>query len=101
MTLVDTDIMSIPGIEIVDMDAENNQASRKCSLLYPNSKLQMSGKEGRKERKSSFATFLIVDEKNIGNVVNSLSSMRTKLTDAKPITKNNLELTFSKYNTHT
>ena len=66
MTLIDTDIMSIPGIEIVDMDAENSQPSRKCSLLYPNGKLEMSGKEKRKERKSSFATFLIVDETNIG-----------------------------------
>ena len=100
MKLSDTDKMSIPSIEIVDMDAED-PPSRKCSLLYPNSKLQMSGKDGRNKRKSSFATFLIVDEKNIGNVVNSLSSMRTKLTDAKPITKNNLELIFSKYNTHT
>ena len=66
MTLVDTDRMSIPSIEIVDIDAENSQPSRKCSLLYPNSKLHMSGTERRKERKSSFATFLIVDETNIG-----------------------------------
>ena len=100
MKLSDTDKMSIPSIEIVDMDAED-PPSRKCSLLYPNSKLQMSGKDGRNKRKSSFATFLIVDEKNIGNVVNSLSSMRTKLTDAKPITKNNLLLILRKYNTHT
>ena len=63
--MIETKRMSIPSIEIVDMDAED-PPSRKCSLLYPNGKLEMSGKEKRKERKSSFATFLIVDEKNIG-----------------------------------
>ena len=89
MTLVDADRISIPSIEIVDFDAEN-QPSRKCSLLYPNSQLQMSGKEVRKERKSSFATFLIVDENNIGNFVHSLSCMRTKLTNAKLIITVNL-----------
>ena len=72
MEVIDTDRRSIPSIEIVDMDAEEEPPSRKCSLLYPNSKLHMSGKDMRekinvrKERKSSFATFLIVDEKNIG-----------------------------------
>ena len=63
--MIETKRMSIPSIEIVDMDAED-PPSRKCSLLYPNGKLEMSGKEKRKERKSSFATFLIVDETNIG-----------------------------------
>ena len=71
MEVDNTHRISIPSIEIVDMDAED-PPSRKCSLLYPNSKLHMSGKDMRekinvrKERKSSFATFLIVDEKNIG-----------------------------------
>lgn len=70
--------MSIPSIEIVDMDAED-APSRKCSLLYPNSKLQMSGKNVRKERKSSFATFLIVDEKNIGKFFSELYAKETYL----------------------
>ena len=83
MKLSDTDKMSIPSIEIVDMDAED-PPSRKCSLLYPNSKLQMSGKDGRNKRKSSFATFLIVDEKNIGMFF-SLSCRQKNLTNAKLI----------------
>ena len=89
MKVADTHKMSIPSIEIVDMDKED-PSSRKCSLLYPDKKLQMSGKEIRKERKSSFATFLIVDEENIGMLFYSLSRRRKKLTNAKLITTLNI-----------
>ena len=54
--------MSIPSIH-VDLDDALN---RRCSVLFPENKLTISAEESRKKRKSSFATFQIVDEHNCG-----------------------------------